>query len=278
MVKSEARGHDGKGRRSKYRSFVNEKTDSGYAKAVDRFFSGFADKNRMFRVVSKEEEREAIDRLKDDRPSLEKYLMTHNIFLAINLASHYSRMYSDYDDLISNAMFGLKEAARKFDVTKGTRFNTYATCWILKYIKYPFYNDTYNKRIVANTSVYLDSADFSKEDREDGKRPCYSAFSESVDPTYVHRIPMSSNPADDVERREADCARSRLIDTITASVNASSLSRTDKRIYSELFVSGKDVRDASADMGVSMMTVIKGKRRIAKYISKNFSELRSLVE
>lgn len=277
MRNVETHNSRGRGRRSKFRSFVNEKTDGSYAKAVDRFFSGIKDKNRLFRVVSKEEERDAIERFKDDRPSLEKFLMTHNIFLAINLASHYSRMYSDYDDLISNAMFGLKEAARKFDTSKGTRFNTYATCWILKHIKYPFYNDTYNRRIAANTSTYLDSADFSNEDRDEVRRPRYGSFSESIDPTYAHRIPLSSTPAEDVERKEADCARSRLIDTITASVNASSLSPTDKRIYSELFVSGKGIKGASSDMGVSMMTVIKGKHRIAKYISKNFSELRRMV-
>ncbi len=262
-----------RGRRSKYRSFKNDATENEYAAAVDRFFNGFPDKDSLFRVASREEEREAVERFKDDKPSLENFLMTHNIFLAINLAGHYSRMYADHNELISNAMFGLSEAAKKFDPSVGTRFNTYATHWILKRIKYPFYNDTYNKRIVANTSVYIDSADFSKEQRDDGL-PCYNTFSESIEPTYCHRLSALRTPHDEIDGRDMESEMSGLIDMITSSVNASSLSSTDKMVYSELFIDGKRIKDVSNDIGVSMMTVIKSKQRVSEYISKNFSEIR----
>lgn len=264
-----------RGRRPNHGNFVNEKTERDYAIAVERFFSGYPDKDSVFRVASKDEERAAIERFKDDRPSLENFLMTHNIFLAINLASHYSRMYSDHSELISNAMFGLSEAAKKFDPSLGNRFNTYASHWILKRIKYPFYNDVYNRRIAANTSVYLDSADFSKDDA-DGS-PCYSAFSASIEPTCRHSAAATSTPCDEIDRRSERLDKGALIDMITYSVNASSLSTTDKRIYNEMFIDGKHAKDVSDSIGVPMMSVIKGKNRVTEYISRKFSKLRDSV-
>jgi RNA polymerase sigma factor (sigma-70 family) len=258
-----------KTKRSKTRSFVNDTTAKDYAIAVDRFFQGFPNKNSLFKVATKEEEHEAIERFKNDRPSLENFLMTHNIFLAINLASHYSRMYIDYNELISNAMFGLSEAAKRFRPEKNVRFNTYASNWILKYIKYPFYNDTYNKRITANTSTYIDSADFQKE-REDENCPCYNSFINSIEPTYQHNITALRTPVDEIDKKFDDATRESLINKITASVNASSLSSTDKRVYSKLFLDGKQIVDVSKDIGVSAMMVIKSKQRITEYISKNF--------
>ena len=47
-------------------------TQKLYAMAVDRFFSGISDKDERFRILSKQEEIELIERLKDDRQELEK--------------------------------------------------------------------------------------------------------------------------------------------------------------------------------------------------------------
>lgn len=275
MTSKTVKGGTRSRKRRNTRSFTNDGTASEYAAAVDRFFHGFPNKDLLFRIVTREEERDAIDRLGDNRTELENYLITHNIFLAVNLASHYSRMYSDYNDLISNAMFGLSEAARKFDVGKNIRFNTYATHWILKYIRHPFYNDTYNRKISANVSVLLDSADFQRE--RDDNCPSYSAFIKSVEPTFVHRLKSIKTPVEHIEDEMDAEDRTALIDRITSSVNASSLTKTDKRVYAELFINGKRIKDISNDIGTSVMTVIKSKKRISEYISKNFSDMRKSV-
>ena len=53
-----------------------------------------------------------------------------NIRLVISLANKYSCRSMTQDDLIQEGVFGLVEAVRKFDITLGYRFSTYATYWV----------------------------------------------------------------------------------------------------------------------------------------------------
>lgn len=53
-----------------------------------------------------------------------------NIRLVISLANKYSCRSMTLEDLIQEGVFGLVEAIRKFDITLGYRFSTYATYWV----------------------------------------------------------------------------------------------------------------------------------------------------
>jgi len=65
----------------------------------------------------------------DEQEILKKYTP-----LVKGIASKYASYGVPLDDLIQEGMIGLWRAIEKFDSTKETKFSTYATYWIKKYI------------------------------------------------------------------------------------------------------------------------------------------------
>lgn len=244
-----------------------------YAMAIDRYFYSESNKNEEFRLLSKEEEQALFEKFKNDRAAIEYELTKHNIFLAVNIASHYSYAYTDYDDLLSSAMFGLRVAAQKFDINRGTRFSTCATQWIRKYILHPFYNCSYNKHIRNNTTIFLDSDEFTKEDAYDNNFN-YTTFSDRIEPTAAYRYADVKSPVQSIEDTELKDSRLTLISKISDSIASSSLSSDDKKVFSALFIRGKKVNEVANEIGISRIAVVKSKNRITSYISENFSKSR----
>ena len=244
-----------------------------YAMAVDRYFSSESNKNEEFKLLSKDDEIRLCDQYKNDRPTLEYELTKHNIFLAVNIASHYSYAYTDYDDLLSSAMFGLRIAAKKFDISRGTRFSTCATQWIRKYILHPFYNCSYNKHIRNNTTIFLDSDEFTKDDAYDNNFN-YTTFSDKIEPSAAYRYADVKSPVQSIEELEIKDDRLTLISKISDSIASSSLSSDDKKVFSALFIRGKKVSEVANEIGISRIAVVKSKNRITSYISENFSKSR----
>lgn len=244
-----------------------------YAMAVDRYFSSVTNKDEEFKLLSKDDEIRLFDQYKNDRPTLEYELTKHNIFLAVNIASHYSYAYSDYDDLLSSAMFGLRVAAKKFDVSRGTRFSTCATQWIRKYILHPFYNCSYNKHIRNNTTIFLDSDEFTKDEAYDNNFN-YTTFSDKIEPSVAYRYADVKTPAQSIEELEIKDDRLTIISKISDSIASSSLSSDDKKVFSALFIRGKKVSEVANEIGISRIAVVKSKNRITSYISENFAKSR----
>ena len=242
-------------------------TYKAWARSVDRFFSSYRDvKDDMFRALTKDEERELILRYRDDRPSLEEQLMRHNIFLAVNLASKYSAYGTDYDELLSAAMYGLNVAARKFDVERGTKFSTHAVWWIRKHILMALSGSRYDRNIGSRVSLYLDSDSYDR----DTDNYNYTTLADSVEPTFLHTFHDAKTPYEKAAEREAAFDNGKLIERITQSVSASSLAERDKNVYVRMFVDGKGVDDISAEMGISKHAIAKSRSRLATFISENF--------
>lgn len=102
---------------------MNEPNNSPYFKEL-----------KQTQVLSRQEEEALYPYLANQ--DIRNQLVTANLRLAIKNARKYSRMYSaSFDDLIGEANVGLMEAAKRFDPTRGFRFNTYAEHWIRKHIK-----------------------------------------------------------------------------------------------------------------------------------------------
>ncbi len=66
--------------------------------------------------------------------SARRALVEANLRLVVKIAFEYHRDGVPIEDLISEGNIGLVEAARRFDLSKGVRFSSYAVWWIRKYI------------------------------------------------------------------------------------------------------------------------------------------------
>ena len=81
-------------------------------------------------VLSPIQERELATRAQNgDRQALEG-LVRHNLRFVVAVARPYARAGMPLEDLIDEGNIGLIQAARRFDVTRGFRFISYAVWWI----------------------------------------------------------------------------------------------------------------------------------------------------
>jgi len=77
------------------------------------------------------EERELLVKFSENRSrKIRDILVERNMKLVAKIASRYINNGLDLMDLIQEGSIGLVEAIEKFDVSKGVKLSTYATCWI----------------------------------------------------------------------------------------------------------------------------------------------------
>lgn len=79
------------------------------------------------------------------------FLVENNKRLVYKIARRFKTNPFDFDDLVQAGLMGLYKAARRFDVTKGFKFSTYATHFILGAIK-----DEIAKKSLIKNYQYLD--------------------------------------------------------------------------------------------------------------------------
>lgn len=103
------------------------KTPDGYRLAVNRF-----------KALSGDDESILIKENSNDYTKLRDLLFYHNIRYALSIASEYDGLGNVHggEDCIQNAILGLYKASRKFDISAGTKFTTYATYYIRSEILY----------------------------------------------------------------------------------------------------------------------------------------------
>ncbi len=90
-------------------------------------------------LLTPEEEVELIKRIKQgDENARERFVMS-NLALVISIARKYyvrraRNLKISFDELIQEGIIGLLKALDRFDLSKGTKFSTYATWWIRQHI------------------------------------------------------------------------------------------------------------------------------------------------
>jgi len=84
---------------------------------------------RQYPQLTAEEERELFDKYPRDR--WVELLVLHNIAYAIAFADNLNIINESREDCIGRALLGMTIAAKRFDPTRGFRFTTYATSYMM---------------------------------------------------------------------------------------------------------------------------------------------------
>lgn len=233
-----------------------------YALAVDKYFSMIPNKDERFKKLSKSEERELIEKYKNDRQTLECKLTEHNIFFALNYASTQSYRFNDYDELISLAMNGLRIAATTFDINSGWRFNTWAAFYLKKFILRRFY---VKKEHIIDDNVVLRIDSHSVSSIDDWPQDMvYSAIANHVSVDYENNV--NSNFIDKIEKNEEEYEIKSIANNVINTVATSSLSVFDKTVFDMVLVNGQSIVTAANELGVSKNEVSSSKKRVISYV------------
>jgi RNA polymerase nonessential primary-like sigma factor len=67
-----------------------------------------------------------------DGDAAKNHMIQANLKLVVSIAKRYQNRGLDFQDVISEGNFGLMHAVEKFDYTKGFKFSTYGTWWIMQ--------------------------------------------------------------------------------------------------------------------------------------------------
>lgn len=94
-----------------------------------------------------------------------EFLVESNQRLVYKIARRFKVSSFDYDDLVQAGMMGLFNAAKNYDVTKGAKFSTYASYYIIGAIK-----DELSKHSLLKASKYyekLNNTNIKSSDQAD---------------------------------------------------------------------------------------------------------------
>ncbi len=106
--------------------------------------------NSFPKPLSKKEEQNYINLLKQKNPDAKKKLIKHNLRLVAHIAKKYYLSKNDPDDLISIGTIGLIKAINTFNPEKGIRLSSYASRCIENEILMYFRN---SKKNLMNISI-----------------------------------------------------------------------------------------------------------------------------
>lgn len=85
-------------------------------------------------VLTRNEETRYFEKMKTGDQEVRSFLIKCNLKLVVNIAKHYTFYNVSMMDLIQEGNLGLLKAIDKFDCTRGFKFSTYASQWIMQYI------------------------------------------------------------------------------------------------------------------------------------------------
>lgn len=227
---------------------------------------------KQYPPLNKQQEKELIEKYRNDRDTLNKLLYMHNIRLAFNMAKKYAFKTRDFDSLVSDCLYGLSIACQRFDIDKGIKFSTYATSWIFKYCLSSFY-DKQNEIDKVSTSLN-EPKTFIKSNN--GNQTTFENYvNEYIEPSIYTgkniQQQLSSIDTADI-----------YTDLISRLDNDTSLSATDKKVFIECVCYKQKAKELSEKYNISVQDIqkIKGKvlskfKDILKneYAIKTFDEI-----
>lgn len=209
---------------------------------------------KQYPTLNKKEERKLIKKYKNDRETLNKLLFMHNIRIVFSCAKKYVSKTNDFDNLVQEGMRGLGEAAVRFDTTKDIKFITYATIWVLKYIKATFYGKQVD--IDKHSSSLNATLDNISNMSNNGNELTFENYiNDLIDPSY-HQPKNIKEELSAIEQTDV-CT-----DLLQYMNNDTNLSSTDKSIFLELFYNREKPRTVAEKYSISMAEVNDIRKKI----------------
>ena len=98
-----------------------------------------------------------------------------NLRFVVYIAKKFTNRGLDIADLIQEGNFGVYEALKRFDISKGVRFYSYARWWIEKYITMALNN---NDEINNNETILINNNDENEDRRREEDGIYYEARNE----------------------------------------------------------------------------------------------------
>lgn len=113
-------------------SYYNELSDDLKELYLNYYFEMFPQFKIKYENASDDEKNVLlIEAINDSKKWRDKFFNS-NLGLVGYVASKYSNC--NYEDFFQEGMFGLDEALKRYDLSKNTKFSTYAVIWIRRYI------------------------------------------------------------------------------------------------------------------------------------------------
>ena len=130
----------------------DEETDLDYSGIVEDSTRFYLKEISKIPLLSYEEEKALAQRIAAGDNEAVDEMVKHNLRLVVSVAKKYKGCGLSLLDLIQEGNVGLIESAKKFDLSKGYRFSTYATCWIRQKIGRALSDQSRNIRIPAHVA------------------------------------------------------------------------------------------------------------------------------
>ncbi|MGL6070714.1 RNA polymerase sigma factor RpoS [Craterilacuibacter sp.] len=134
------------------------------------------------KLLTAAQERALAERMATGEHEAQQLLIKHNLRLVVSIAKHYLNRGLPLLDLIEEGNLGLMHAVEKFDVSRGFRLSTYATCWIRQNIERAIMNLSRTVRlpvhVVKELNTYLRAA--SELERRWGTEPTIDQIAKHV--------------------------------------------------------------------------------------------------
>ena len=232
---------------------------------------------KQYPILNKDQEREMIEKYRNDRDKLNYLLFMHNVRTVFSQARSYISKTNDFDSLVQNGMLGLAEATRRFDLDRGIKFSTVATTWVHKYLSMPYYTAQF--KLDMNT-VSMNSPSLAS-DNQDGacsaEDTLENCIQNMIDPAAIVQQPKPIENQISSDEQSEIC--SELYDWMIADT---SLSAIDKAVFNDIFIEHEKTKiiaekynlDSSAISEIKRRILGKMKDRLAhRYSIKSYSDL-----
>lgn len=207
---------------------------------------------KQYPCLNKDEERELIEKYRNDRDTLNKLLFMHNIRIVFNLTKKYASKVNDFDSLLQDGMLGLAEAARRFDIDRNIKFCTYCVAWVRKYILAHFYGRQVE---LDRVTTSLNSPSLTTKSSDSANSTFENYVNEYIDPTYSHEKTIES----EISSNEQIQICKKLYDELERD---SSLSVTDRAVFTDMFFNKEKTRDIADKYSLEIEDVAEIKVRL----------------